>query len=379
MNNPFVTNGYAGAEYFCDRVQETDFLVRMLTNENNIALISPRRIGKTDLIRHCFAQPEIKSNYHTFIIDIYATKNLEDFVCVLGKAIVESLCSKGRKAWELFLNIALSLRSEISFDMNGNPVWGIGVGQITNPSVTLDEIFRYLAQADRHCLVAIDEFQQITHYEDESNVEATLRTYIQRCPNANFIFSGSHRHLMGEMFTSPARPFYQSVTVFNLKPIPLDKYKEFATEKFEQAGKHIADGVIENLYERFHSITSYMQKVMNYMYQVTLKGETCTLPMIDVAINYILDISSDTYEGMLYQMPEKQRNIFLAIGKDREAKGISGGNFAKRHHLPSPSAVVSGVKGLLEKDFITQEQNSYRIYDQFFQLWLERSVFGKNQ
>ena len=376
IRNPFVTNGYAGAEYFCDRVEETKFLVRMLTNENNIALISPRRLGKTDLIRHCFEQPEIKEHYHTFIIDIYATKNLEDFVNVLGKAILDNLRSKERKAWELFLNVVLSLRSEISFDINGNPVWGVGLGNIQNPSVALDEIFRYLSQADRHCLVAIDEFQQITHYDGGDNIEAALRTYIQRCPNANFVFSGSQRHLMGEMFTSPARPFYQSVTVFNLKPIPLDKYREFAIGKFEQAGKHLADGVVESLYERFDSITSYMQKIMNYLYQITQKGETCTLPMIDEAINYILDISSDTYEGMLYQMPEKQRNVFLAIGRDREVKGISGGNFAKRHHLPSPSAVVSAVKGLLEKDFITQDKNVYKIYDQFFQLWLEREVLN---
>ena len=374
IRNPFVTNGYAGPEYFCDRVEETKFLVRMLTNENNIALISPRRLGKTDLIRHCFEQPAIKEHYHTFIIDIYATKNLEDFVNVLGKAILDDLRTKGRSAWELFLNVVISLRSEISFDINGNPVWGVGMGTIQNPSATLDEIFRYLSKADRHCLVAIDEFQQITHYTDGANVEAALRTYIQRCPNANFVFSGSQRHLMGEMFTSPARPFYQSVTVFNLKPIPLDKYREFAIGKFEQAGKHLADGVVESLYERFDSVTSYMQKIMNYLYQLTQKGETCTLPMIDEAINYILDISSDTYEGMLYQMPEKQRNVLLAIGRDHEATGISGGNFAKRHHLPSPSAVVSGVKGLLEKDFITQDKNAYKIYDQFFQLWLEREV-----
>lgn len=377
IRNPFVTNGYVGAEYFCDRVNETDFLVRMLTNENNIALISPRRLGKTDLIRHCFEQPEIKEHYYTFVIDIYATKSLEDFVHVLGKAILDTLRSKGRSAWELFLNVVLSLRSEISFDVNGSPVWGVGLGTVQNPSVALDEIFRYLSQADRHCLVAIDEFQQITHYDDGDNVEAALRTYIQRCPNANFIFSGSQRHLMGEMFTSPARPFYQSVTVFNLKPIPLDKYGEFAKEKFEKAGKHLADGVVESLYERFDSITSYMQKIMNYLYQITQKGETCTLSMIDEAIGYILDISSDTYEGMLYQMPEKQRNVFIAIGSDREVKGISGGDFAKRHHLPSPSAVVSAVKGLLEKDFITQDKNVYKVYDKFFQLWLERKFLNR--
>lgn len=349
-------------------------MVRMLTNENNLAMISPRRLGKTDLIRHCFDQPEIKEHYFTFFIDIYATKSLEDFVNALGKSILEVLRSKGRSAWELFLNVVLSFRSEISFDINGNPVWGVGLGNIHNPSVALDEIFRYLSQAARHCLVAIDEFQQITHYPDGDNIEAALRTYIQRCPNANFVFSGSQRHLMGEMFTSPARPFYQSVTVFNLKPIPLDSYREFALAKFEQAGKRLADGVVDQLYERFDSVTSYMQKILNYLYQITLKGETATLPMIDEAINYILDISSDTYESLLYQMPEKQRNVFLAIAEEREVSGISGGNFAKRHHLQSPSAVVSAVKGLLEKDFITHDKNVYKVYDRFFQLWLEREM-----
>ena len=59
MKNPFVTNGYVSPEYFCDREKETAKIVSLLTNENNIALISPRRLGKTDLLRHCFGQPEI--------------------------------------------------------------------------------------------------------------------------------------------------------------------------------------------------------------------------------------------------------------------------------------------------------------------------------
>lgn len=372
--NPFVTNGYAGPQYFCDRVEETDFLTRMLTNGNNVALISPRRLGKTDLIRHCFGQKEVKEKYYSFIIDIYATKSLQDFVAVMGRGILDELKSHGRSAWEKFLQVMLSIRSEISFDINGNPVWGLGIGSIANPSTSLDEIFRYLSEADRHCLVAIDEFQQITHYEDGDNVEATLRTYMQRCPNASFVFSGSHRHLMDEMFASPSRPFYQSVTLFNLRPISLEKYKEFATDKFEQAGKHLDEAVVDEVYERFGSITSYMQKVMNYLYQVTETGSTCSIDMIDTAVNYILDLSSDTYQAILYQMPEKQRNVLLAIAREKKAISISSGAFAKRNHLPSPSAVVSAVRGLLEKDFITQEANAYMIYDRFFQLWLEREV-----
>ncbi len=80
MINPFVTNGYVGAEYFCDRVQETSDIVSLLRNGNNLALISPRRYGKTDLIRHCFDQEEIKDKYYTFIIDIYSTKSLAEMV-----------------------------------------------------------------------------------------------------------------------------------------------------------------------------------------------------------------------------------------------------------------------------------------------------------
>jgi len=193
--NPFVTNGYVGPEYFCDRVEETKMLVDFLTNGNNIALMSPLRLGKTDLIKHCFEQPAIKDKYYTFVIDIYATDSFRDFVNIFGKSILEALKPKGRKVWEGFLNVLSSIRSDISFDINGNPVWGLGVGAMVPPQTTLDEIFSYLSSADKHCLVAIDEFQQIVYYHDNKNVEAALRTQIQKCTNANFVFAGSQRHL----------------------------------------------------------------------------------------------------------------------------------------------------------------------------------------
>ena len=371
MNNPFVTNGYAGPKYFCDRVSETQNIVQMLTNENNIALISPRRLGKTDLIYHCFAQPEICEKYHTFIVDIYSTASVRDFVNILGKAVLDSLKSKGRQSWEKFINAVSSLRQNIGFDMNGFPSWSIGLGEIENPSASLDEIFSYLESADRKCLVAIDEFQQITRYADK-NIEATLRTYIQKCTNTHFIFSGSQRHLMGAIFTSPSRPFFQSVTIMNLPPIPLDKYTEFAIGKFNEAGKNIDKEVVANLYERFDSITSYMQRIMNMLFVRTPAKGTCTIEMIDSTIEQLLDFTSDTYESILYQMPEKQRDLLISIALDGKVKNISGGDFVKRHKLQSPSSVLSAVKGLLEKDFITEDRNVYCVYDKLFEMWIKR-------
>lgn len=373
LNNPFVTNGYAGAEYFCDREEETKQITELLTNENNIALISPRRIGKTELIHHCFEQPEIKDKYYTFVIDIYSTNSVSDLVNMFGKAIIDELRPLGRKVWEKFINIVSSIRSEISFDINGQPSWGLGIGEIKNPEVTLDEIFAYLNNADKPCLVAIDEFQQIINYGDK-RMEALLRTYVQRCVNAHFIFSGSHRHLMGEIFTSPARPFYQSVVLMNLKPLSLDKYREFAIDKFEERGKTLDRQVADEVYSRFDGITSYMQRIMNVLFLKTQKGSTCTTAMIDDAIDYNLDIASDTYESMLRQMPEKQRAVFIAISAEGTAKNVRSGAFAKKYHLPSPSSVNSAIKGLLDKDFITQSGDAYVVYDKFFDLWIQRNV-----
>ena len=371
--NPFVTNGYAGAEYFCDRVEETKKLVEFLTNGNNMALMSPRRLGKTDLIKHSFSQPVISDHFYTFVVDIYATDSFRDFVNVFGKSILEALKPKGRKVWEKFLDMLFSIRSEISFDISGNPVWGLGVGAMTPPQTTLDEIFTYLRSADKHCLVAIDEFQQILYYNDNKNIEAELRTQIQRCPNANFIFSGSQRHLMSKMFLSPSRPFYQSVVPMSLEPIPFDRYWTFAESQFaKNGGRRITKDVVEEVHSQFVGVTANVQRIMNILYMQTPAGEVCTKDMIAPAIDTYLQMSSEAYETLLRQMPEKQRNVFLAIAAEGRVKSISGGQFVRKYRLPSVSSVVSAVKGLLEKDFITETDGEYYVYDHFFRLWMQR-------
>ena len=371
MTNPFVTKGYAGPEYFCDRVKETEDLVKLLTNDNNMALISPRRLGQTDLIYHVFNQPEIKKRYYPFVIDVYATNSLGDFVDVFGKAILEELKPFGRKSWERFVSAMKSLQQQISFDINGNPVWGIGLGNNSVPSTTLDEIFNYLRTADKPCLVAIDEFQQITQYADK-NVEAALRTHIQRCPNATFLFSGSKRHMMSEIFLSPSRPFYQSVMTMGLAPISEEVYIEFAKRQFQKGGKTLDEAVVHEVYTCFSGVTSCLQRVMNVLFLNTERNEQCTVEMVDRAVDYLLDLYSEHYEMLFRQMSERQRLVFSAIAKEGRAQNITGGAFIKKYQLWSASSVMSAAKALLDKDFITQDGDAYFVYDHFFALWLLR-------
>ena len=372
MDNPFVTKGYAGPEYFCDRVKETTQLVELTTNGNNMALISPRRVGKTDLIRHYFHQPEIHEHYYTFHIDIYSTASLRDFVNVFGKAILDELKPKGKAVWEGFINILRSLRTEITYDVNNFPTWSLGLGDIEYPSTTLGEIFEYLNKADKPCMVAIDEFQQIANYTDVPNIEATLRTYIQKCNNATFIFSGSKRHLMGEIFTSPSRPFYQSVIIMNLRPISVEKYTEFAQLQFQKYGKTIEQAVVEDIYQRFDAVTSCIQRVLNVLFLKTLPGGNCSIDRVDDAVNYILDMFSETYTDLLERIPEKQREVFLAIAHEGQAKAITSKAFIKKYHLQTVSVITAAVRSLLDKDLITLDKGIYTVYDPFFALWLRR-------
>ena len=373
MDNPFVTKGYAGPAYFCDRVKETEQLVELTTNGNNMALISPRRVGKTDLILHCFQQPEIKERYYTFHIDIYATTSLRDFVNVFGRAILDELKPKGKAVWEKFLGVLRSLRSEITYDVNNFPTWSLGLGDIDYPATTLDEIFEYLGKADKPCMVAIDEFQQITRYTDSPNMEAMLRTYIQKCINATFIFSGSKRHLMGEIFTSPSRPFYQSVMIMNLRPISVEKYTEFSQMQFQKYGKALDSEVVEEVYSRFDAVTSCLQRVMNVLFLKTLPGQRCTIDMVDGAVEYILDMFTETYSDLLDKLPEKQREVFMAIAREGKAKAITGKPFIKKYHLQTVSVITAAVRALLDKDLITTDKGVYTVYDPFLALWLKQT------
>ena len=238
-------------------------------------------------------------------------------------------------------------------------------------ATTLDEIFHYLQQADKPCLVAIDEFQQILKYGN-TQVEAALRTHIQYCSNAHFVFSGSQRHLMGSIFTSPARPFYQSVTIINLTTIALPKYSEFCHRQFALDGKTVDDCLIEQLYNQFEGITFYLQKVMNILYMRTPKGGHCKADELQPAIDYIIDFTADIYRDLMYQLPEKQNLVLRAISREGKANQIKSGTFVKKHALVSVSSVNSAVKALMDKDLVTQEQGYYQLYDKFLAIWLNR-------
>lgn len=372
VNNPFVVGKYLTDDYFCDRSNETEFLRKQILNGRNVALISPRRLGKSGLIRHFFNQPDIKAQYYVFFVDIYATTSLSELVYTLGKEIYEQLKPQSTVWKEKFFQTISSFRVGFKLDaMTGAPSFDLGLGDIQVPSTTLDEIFAYIDEADKPCIIAIDEFQQIGEYP-EKNVESLLRTKIQKCLKAQFIFSGSKRHMMSNMFNSPSKPFYQSAISMGLDPIPMDVYSDFAMKLFEDRGKHIDRDVIETIWKKYEGYTWFVQMMMNELFALTLQGNTCQKDRIPEAQYNVIMSQENSYKDLLANIPPKQKVVLQAFAKEGVARNITSSVFIKKYNLNSASSVQSAVRLLLKNDLITQTDGAYRVYDYFFSEWLAK-------
>lgn len=373
IKNPFIISGYVSPEYFCDRETETTELTGALLNRRNTVIVSPRRMGKTGLIEHCFQQKEIQKEYYTFFVDIYATGTLKELVFILGKHIFNTLKPKGKKFVEQFFSTISSLRPAFKLDtMTGQPVFDIGIGDIRQPLLSLEEIFAYLESADKPCIVAIDEFQQITKYP-ESNVEAVLRTHIQKCKNTTFVFSGSQRHMMQNIFFSASRPFYQSASFLNLNPIALKHYRKFVHKHFKKGGKKIADECIARIYNLLEGHTWYMQTLLNRIYEQSDSRDEISLAEAEQILYMTVESGKTIYQSMVSMLSERQKEVLFAIAKEGKASEITSSDFIKKHGLYSPSSVQSAVRQLLEREFITKEGAEYQVYDRFFGLWLSKA------
>ena len=370
--NPFITSGKIPAEYFCDRVEESTQLEKALKNQLNVVLTSARRMGKTSLVDYVFDKESIQQEYLTVVVDILHTTTLREFIRALGMAVFDTVATRSEKARKLFATLLKSLSASFGYDPIQNlPTFDIRLGDIQQPEYTLQEIFSYLEQVDRRVLVVIDEFQQIVYYP-EKNVEALLRTYIQKLANANFVFSGSQRRLMEEMFCSSKRPFYQSAKVMRLDAIPADVYQDFAMLHFEENGKGIDQDAFSLIYETFSGVTFHVQRILKDAYTETPVGETCDMECVRQLIENYVDENDTRLREQLAFISEPQKALLYAIHADGKVRGITSAAFNKKHNLRSPSSTQSAAAKLLEYDLISCKEKTYFICDPLLNLWLSR-------
>lgn len=367
--NPFLVSGYYSPEYFCNREKETSRIIRALANGRNITIFSIRRLGKTGLIEHVFNKLKSEKKKHLFYIDILSTTNLSSFINLFATTILGELESKPEKFIKKIGEIFTSIRPVISFDPNtGAPTLQINIQTAEDADKSLQKIFAYLKDSGKKIVIAIDEFQQIINYP-EKNVEAVLRTNIQRAVGINFIFSGSQKHILLSIFSQYGNPFYQSTEMMQLERMPENEYSEFIISKFEKGRKKITSSTAALILEICRLHTYYVQFLCNRLYG--LKDSTITESLVRNILDNILKENEPVYINYKNLLTDYQWKVLTAIAIEGNAKLITSKDFISRHKLGTPSSVHSAVSSLLSKEMIYKEQDDYFIYDVFLERWLE--------
>lgn len=367
--NPFLISGYISKDYFCDREQETTRLHSALQNERNVVLISPRRMGKTGLISHLFASvPEWES--YCIYVDLYKTTCLREFVECLAKSVVGNCGSPSLR--EKIIQALQSLKFSFSSDpITGAPEIGVTVVE-SQPEISLQQIFDYMERADKPVYVALDEFQQIQYYPDVK-VEETLRTYIQHLRNTHFIFAGSQKHMMMDMFSSAKRAFYQSAQTMHIGTIPVKEYYKFAARHCGANAQDLQEEAFDFLYKNLYAHTWYIQSVLNRLYES--KVAQIDIKAMQEVIQTLVDENAYTYQNYCRLFTSNQLAILRAIAIEREVTELSSQSFLTKHRLSAASTVRSAIKILLDKEFVYEESGAYSVYDRFFGIWLAQSKF----
>lgn len=358
--NPFVVRGYRAPEFFCDRERETEKLLSAFANDRNVTLLAPRRYGKTGLIRNAFHRAP--DDWTTVYADVYATSDLREFTQVLANAVAGSLDTVAEKAVSAAAKFFKSVRPTITPTESGGLSFSFSVEK-RDAEATLDGIFDYIASKDRRVVVAIDEFQQILEYP-EKGTEAMLRSRIQFLQNANFVFAGSRHHLLGEMFTSPRRPFYQSTDVLSLDVIPADRYEDFAGRFFRDARRPFSAGAFASLYRRFDGVTWYLQSVLNRVWGEG--GGLASEADVDAAVRGLVEDRSLTFHDLLAAQSGVGRALLKAVAAERVVPEITASAFLRKHGLSAPSSVRTAVPALLKRDLLYRSDSGYLVYDYLF-------------
>ncbi len=370
--NPFLIKGYASKEYFCDRESELEMLYRNVQNGIDTTLISPRRMGKTGLIHRLFDHLSEQKGFETIYVDIYAARSLSDFIKFLAEAILLKFPEK-TKIGSHFLDFIKGFKPTIGFDaISGEPQIQMLYQSVAEKEYTLHGLLQFLEKQEALIVLAIDEFQQITDFP-EKNIEALLRTYIQDLKNIRFVFCGSKKTMMIDLFSNAKRPFYASTQFLNLEAIDEDKYAAFIRYNFENHGFEIESEALDFILSWSKRHTFYTQSLCNMIYMLAEKQLTMT--EVKQACLELLKRSEPVFFQYRQLLTPAQWNFLLAVAKEGSVKQLTAKSFISKYDIGSPADARRISKSLLEKELLlavtTKTETSYQVYDLFLSRWLE--------
>ena len=374
MDKPFIFGIPVEDSHFIGREEEINRLATNFKYGVNTVLISPRRWGKTSLVNKVTGMTASKELL-VVKMDIFSCRNEYDFYNVFSEAILKQTASKVEEWKDLAKGFIERLAPKISMSTDPLSEYSLSLG-ITSKTHTPKEVLQLpetIAQRKGcHLLICIDEFQQVGEFPDSLTVQKRMRSVWQHQNNVSYCLYGSKMHMMTNLFQKKSYPFYKFGEMLYLKPISLDAWKSYISERFEQEGKHISGELIQRLCETVEYHSSYVQQLA-YCTLLMNKKEV-TEEVLSAAIEDLISQNSSIFIEQTQSLTSYQLNFLRAI-----LYGVNNGFNEKEvresFDLGVPSNVDRLKKALVDKELIEYTEKGVEIGDPVLRLWLKRVLF----
>ncbi len=376
--NPFVYGERVSGKHFCNRTEEISTLVSEVSSGQNIMIYSPRRFGKTSLIDAVLKEAENKGMI-TIYLDLFPVISNEDFVRVSLKALSKALIGSPKNLLEkvktFFKRISPSL--SMTLEEDGTPSIGINFSKAEIlPAVEdiFEGFYKFVSKSKKkRAVVVLDEFQQLGELED-TRIERTLRSIIQSHREISYVFMGSKKHLIYDMFNNPERPFFKSSAHFPLGKINTGEFAAFIKAGFHENNRGIDDETAVYIVEKAENHPYYTQMLAHTAWEFVNESEGIGIPRVDAAVDTILNREEAAFTNLWDGLTLKQKRLLLALALKKKKDKIYSSGFLKKHRLDSSGTVQRGISSLLNKGVIDKEGDKVEINDIFLKFWLQKRM-----
>ena len=370
--NPFIFGKAAEGTFFTDRTEDARRLSTNLTHGINTTLISPRRWGKTSLVKKVISDTKWDGINPVFI-DIFQCKSEYEFYHTFATAVLKQTSTK----IEEWIEMGKTMLSNISpkFSFGSDPMNDFSLSFEWNPkSDTASDILalpeKIAGKKKTRIVIFLDEFQQIADFADTKSFQKKARSIWQHQQNVTYCMFGSKKHLMEYIFNDKSMPFFKFSDLIFLKKIPTEEWVPFICQKFRETGKTISERQASMICEATENLSSYVQQlswIVWYMSEKNVKDKD-----IHNAINDLLEQNKVFFQREVEQLTELQMNFLRALANGI-SKNLSSKETIRKYRLESSANVQSIKKALIKKDLIEVEGQSITLNDSLFKLWIKRT------
>ncbi|KUK75817.1 MAG: Uncharacterized protein XD92_1500 [Proteiniphilum acetatigenes] len=375
---PFTYGRVTASDDFTNRIEEIALLKRNFLAGVNTILISPRRWGKTSLLRRVTDElSRTEKNIRICHIDIFDLRNEHQFYVALANGVLQAASSR----WEEFVKDAkqflAALVPTITFspDMQTGLSFGVGWEEIErNPEEILDLAERVAERKKIRLIVCIDEFQSLASFADPLAFQKKLRSRWQNHQHVTYCLYGSKRHMLLEVFTNSSMPFYKFGELIYLKKIETEEWIPFIRRRFNDTGKEISAEDARLIAQLADNHSYYVQQLAQQSWFRT--GRKCNREIILSAREDIVGQLGLLFANITERFSASQMGLLRAILAGE--KQLSAQQTLQQYRLGTSANVVRVKRGLIESEVLDDSSGELTFLDPMFRYWLESIFFQKN-